>query len=189
MGSVGAEALEVRREQDHPMAMVPRDPRRHRRSPDMAHMARTSARRLPRTVAPGATLPMSRLVFHRPVTCPHSCATPEFIALGGTRARSDARGGTIARRTPEIVARGLTNPRGFTWGEDGTLYVALAGTGGPNLPTEDATIHRSVPRHFWRTVSRGRPHPGWLPGHGRRRSTLVHRWHRERHRRLRCGDP
>jgi sugar lactone lactonase YvrE len=32
----------------------------------------------------------------------------------------------------------LTNPRGFTWGEDGTLYVALAGTGGPNLPTEAA---------------------------------------------------
>ena len=38
----------------------------------------------------------------------------------------------------EIIAGGLTNPRGFTWGEDGTLYVALAGTGGPNLPTEEA---------------------------------------------------
>ncbi len=40
----------------------------------------------------------------------------------------------------EIVAAGLTNPRGFTWGADGTLYVALAGTGGPNLPTEDAPV-------------------------------------------------
>jgi hypothetical protein len=30
----------------------------------------------------------------------------------------------------EVVAGGLTNPRGFTWGEDGTLYVALAGNGG-----------------------------------------------------------
>lgn len=40
----------------------------------------------------------------------------------------------------EIVAGGLTNPRGFTWGEDGTLYVTLAGTGGPNLPTEFAEI-------------------------------------------------
>lgn len=39
---------------------------------------------------------------------------------------------------PEIVARGLTNPRGFAWSEDSTLYVALAGTGGSNLPTEDA---------------------------------------------------
>jgi hypothetical protein len=39
-----------------------------------------------------------------------------------------------------IVAGGLTNPRGFTWGEDGTLFVALAGTGGANLPTEEAAI-------------------------------------------------
>jgi hypothetical protein len=30
----------------------------------------------------------------------------------------------------EVVANGLTNPRGFTWGDDGTLYLALAGTGG-----------------------------------------------------------
>jgi DNA-binding beta-propeller fold protein YncE len=42
--------------------------------------------------------------------------------------------------TLEIVAAGLTNPRGFTWGEDGTLYVALAGTGGSTLPTEDAPV-------------------------------------------------
>ena len=40
----------------------------------------------------------------------------------------------------EIVASGLTNPRGFTWGEDGTLYVSLAGTGGSNLPTEEAAV-------------------------------------------------
>src|SRR5919112_2913461 len=29
-----------------------------------------------------------------------------------------------------VVAAGLTNPRGMTWGADGTLFVALAGTGG-----------------------------------------------------------
>ena len=29
-----------------------------------------------------------------------------------------------------VVANGLTNPRGFTWGPDGTLYLALAGKGG-----------------------------------------------------------
>ena len=28
------------------------------------------------------------------------------------------------------IASGLTNPRGMTWGADGTLYVALAGNGG-----------------------------------------------------------
>ena len=31
---------------------------------------------------------------------------------------------------PPVVAAGLTNPRGMTWGADGTLFVALAGTGG-----------------------------------------------------------
>src|SRR5215212_4140128 len=29
-----------------------------------------------------------------------------------------------------VVAAGLTNPRGMTWGADGTLFAALAGTGG-----------------------------------------------------------
>lgn len=29
-----------------------------------------------------------------------------------------------------LAASGLEHPRGFTWGTDGTLYVALAGTGG-----------------------------------------------------------
>ncbi|MGH2534207.1 MAG: ScyD/ScyE family protein [Thermomicrobiales bacterium] len=28
-----------------------------------------------------------------------------------------------------VVASGLTNPRGFVWDEDGTMYLALAGTG------------------------------------------------------------
>src|SRR5690242_10207824 len=31
-----------------------------------------------------------------------------------------------------VVASGLTNPRGLAWDASGTLYVALAGTGGPN---------------------------------------------------------
>jgi hypothetical protein len=30
----------------------------------------------------------------------------------------------------EVVAAGLTNPRGFAWGPDGSLYLALAGSGG-----------------------------------------------------------
>jgi plastocyanin len=38
---------------------------------------------------------------------------------------------------PIVVAGGLTNPRGMTWGSDGTMYVALAGGGGPNAATEE----------------------------------------------------
>src|SRR5215210_1293272 len=35
-----------------------------------------------------------------------------------------------------VVAAGLTNPRGMTWGADGALFVALAGSGGdtPGVP-------------------------------------------------------
>src|SRR5215203_1243123 len=46
----------------------------------------------------------------------------------------------VMATTSRVVAGGLTNPRGFTWAEDGTLYVALAGTGGSNLPTEEAEV-------------------------------------------------
>ena len=37
-----------------------------------------------------------------------------------------------------VVASGLTNPRGMTWGDDGALYVALAGSGGNNRATDEA---------------------------------------------------
>ena len=33
-----------------------------------------------------------------------------------------------------VVASGLTNPRGFTWAEDGTMYVGLAGDGVTAVP-------------------------------------------------------
>lgn len=59
------------------------------------------------------------------------------------RAQEATPGAEGAPANLDIVAGGLTNPRGFTWAEDGTLYVALAGTGGPNLPTEDAAIVES----------------------------------------------
>jgi hypothetical protein len=36
---------------------------------------------------------------------------------------------------PNAVASGLVNPRGFLWTDDGTLYVAQAGTGGQTLGT------------------------------------------------------
>ena len=41
----------------------------------------------------------------------------------------------------ELVMDGLTNPRGFTWGADGTLFLAQAGTGGPN-PVRGVTLFR-----------------------------------------------
>lgn len=48
-------------------------------------------------------------------------------------------GSVVSARTPaepersgvvEVLANGLTNPRGFAWDTDGTLYLALAGAGG-----------------------------------------------------------
>lgn len=39
----------------------------------------------------------------------------------------------------EVVASGLTNPRGFTWDADGALLLALAGTGGPNQVIAEGT--------------------------------------------------
>lgn len=45
---------------------------------------------------------------------------------------------------PVVVASGLTNPRGMTWGADGTLYVALAGSGGNSPATEDAPTTAAI---------------------------------------------
>lgn len=43
--------------------------------------------------------------------------------------------GTASGPSPEVVAAGLTSPRGFVWAADGTLFVAEAGTGGPSPGT------------------------------------------------------
>ncbi|HEX3302437.1 MAG TPA: ScyD/ScyE family protein [Thermomicrobiales bacterium] len=43
-----------------------------------------------------------------------------------------------------VIASGLTNPRDFTWGADGTLYVALAGTGGSTPATEDSPANKAI---------------------------------------------
>lgn len=39
----------------------------------------------------------------------------------------------------QVIASGLTNPRGFTWDANGNLYLALAGTGGPNQVVAEGT--------------------------------------------------
>ena len=72
-----------------------------------------------------ALLVLSSLLLAAPTAHAQETATP-------------AAEGVFVDQT--VIAGGLTNPRGFTWGEDGTLYVALAGTGGTQLPTEDVPI-------------------------------------------------
>jgi hypothetical protein len=61
-------------------------------------------------------------------------ASALVMAVGGSTATAttEPAGGGLT-----VVASGLTNPRGFTWDADGNLVVALAGSGGPNAPTED----------------------------------------------------
>lgn len=66
-------------------------------------------------------------VVHLVVICtlvavPALLASPAARAQGATPATAD---GPIT-----VVASGLTNPRGFAWGPDGTLSLALAGSGG-----------------------------------------------------------
>ena len=52
------------------------------------------------------------------------------VPVVGTWANAAAQGDATTDSAIETVASGLTNPRGFSWGPDGTLYLALAGTGG-----------------------------------------------------------
>ena len=43
-----------------------------------------------------------------------------------------------------LTASGLENPRGFTWAPDGTLYVALAGTGGTRASSGGSPQERAL---------------------------------------------
>ena len=52
------------------------------------------------------------------------------VPVVGTWANASAQEDATTDSAIETVASGLTNPRGFSWGPDGTLYLALAGTGG-----------------------------------------------------------
>ena len=55
---------------------------------------------------------------------------------------SPEAGASMAGMT--VVASGLTNPRGFTWDDNGSLYVALAGSGGVNEATEEAPTTQAI---------------------------------------------
>jgi hypothetical protein len=64
-----------------------------------------------------------------------------FVALLTTPLGAVAQDATppAATGSLSVVLGGLTNPRGFTWADDGTLYLALAGTGGPNQVIAEGT--------------------------------------------------
>jgi len=81
----------------------------------------------------------------------YSMLSPTFalvlalLGLGASVAAQEASpeaGSPMAGMT--VVASGLTNPRGFTWGPDGDLYVALAGSGGENKATEEAPTTQAI---------------------------------------------
>ena len=59
-----------------------------------------------------------------------------FVLAAGaplsTAAQDATPAASPAAGAPPVVTSGLTNPRGFTWSPNGTLYVALAGNGGTN---------------------------------------------------------
>lgn len=70
-------------------------------------------------------------------------ASPAVIAQDATPMTGSPAAGTPAAMPAgvTVVASGLTNPRGFTWGPDGTLYLALAGIGGEEVGMlDDGTI-------------------------------------------------
>jgi hypothetical protein len=54
------------------------------------------------------------------------------VLLAGSPGLALAQNATPTAADVEIVADGLTNPRGFAWGPDGAIYIALAGNGGDN---------------------------------------------------------
>ncbi len=78
----------------------------------------------------------------QPQTTTATAALPITIPLGPE----------IDLRPHTIVASGLANPRGMLAREDGSLLVALAGTGDPEAPGSGALIELTPPRDGRRSV-------------------------------------
>jgi hypothetical protein len=66
-------------------------------------------------------------------------ASPAALGQESTPAREALPEGAT------VVAEGLVNPRGFTWSDNGTLYVALAGNGGMATNPEPAAPAEAAP--------------------------------------------
>jgi hypothetical protein len=52
----------------------------------------------------------------------------------------------VATPTGTTAATGLVNPRGITWGADGTMFVGLAGSGGDTPGPEGSPFSGDRPR-------------------------------------------
>ena len=86
-------------------------------------------------------LPVALLVAALAAGCDASGDGP--TAPAAPRVRSEAAEPTTLA-TPTVFATGLRYPRGFTWGPDGALYVAEAGSGGTHS-TRAAECDQVVP--------------------------------------------
>ncbi len=68
------------------------------------------------------------------------CVLGLAVPLAGAWQDATPQPGAMAGALPagvEVVASGLTNPRGFTWGANGEIFIALAGIGGDSPGTLD----------------------------------------------------
>jgi hypothetical protein len=95
-----------------------------------------------RGVSAGASNEEVRMSARRLSSCIVSFV---FVLLGLAPFTALAQQATpVAAPAGVPIATGLTNPRGFTWGADGTLYVALAGSGGSAAATEQAPTSKII---------------------------------------------
>jgi len=83
---------------------------------------------LPPRTARGAALAVALTLL---AACDRTQPTELTLPAQASAAKSGKNGGDVtALGTPTLVVGGLTNPRGLTFGPDGAIYVAEAGTGG-----------------------------------------------------------
>lgn len=81
---------------------------------------------------------MFRTVFKSAVAIAGLALVCSGSALADHAAQSSHRKHERSKPSVAAYAIGLTNPRGLTFGPDGSLYVAEAGTGGPVKARDDA---------------------------------------------------
>jgi hypothetical protein len=83
---------------------------------------------LPPRTARGAALAVALTLL---AACDRTQPTELTLPAQASAANNGKNGGDVtALGTPTLVVGGLTNPRGLTFGPDGAIYVAEAGTGG-----------------------------------------------------------